>query len=69
MISALTTLGEGVTPGQGCAIEFLVTFVLVSTVFATTDSSRSDLKGSGPLAIGLSVAMCHLGFVSNLFYL
>ncbi|XP_067946564.1 aquaporin-5-like isoform X1 [Watersipora subatra] len=59
----VTNLGPGVTPGQGCVIELLVTFVLVTTVFATCDCSRSDLNGSGPLAIGLSVTMCHLGFI------
>ncbi|XP_067946563.1 aquaporin-5-like isoform X2 [Watersipora subatra] len=58
-----TNLGPGVTPGQGCVIELLITFVLVITVFATCDGSRNDLNGSGPLAIGLSVTMCHLGFI------
>lgn len=62
----LTTLGPGVSSGQGIAVELLTTFVLLSTVFATVDSSRSDLNGSGPLAIGLSVTVCLLGFVSCL---
>lgn len=66
LFSGLNSLGDGVTPGQGVAIEFLLTFVLVFTVFATCDKSRKDLAGSGPLAIGLAVAMCHLGFVSLL---
>lgn len=60
----MTALGPEVTPGQGFAIELLITFVLVITVFATCDGSRTDLNGSGPLAIGLSVTMCHLSFVS-----
>ncbi|XP_067945941.1 aquaporin-5-like [Watersipora subatra] len=59
----LTTLGEGVSPGQGFVIEMLITYVLVTTVFATCDVNRTDLNGSGPLAIGLSVTMCHLGFI------
>lgn len=63
----MTALGPEVSAGQGFAIELLITFVLVITVFATCDGSRNDLNGSGPLAIGLSVTMCHLGFVSSLF--
>ena len=61
----VTNLSPNVSEGQGFAIELLITFVLVITVFATCDGSRSDLAGSGPLAIGLSVAMCHLSFVST----
>lgn len=49
-----------VTVTQTLFIEMLITFVLVWTVFATCDSQRKDLSGSGPLAIGLSIAMCHL---------
>lgn len=49
-----------VNEGAGFGIELLVSFVLVWTVFATCDKRRSDLSGSGPLAIGLSIALCHL---------
>ncbi|XP_013382159.1 aquaporin AQPAe.a [Lingula anatina] len=56
----VTTVDGEVTAGQALGIEFLITFVLVFTVFATCDGRRSDLSGSGPLAIGLSVTMCHL---------
>lgn len=52
--------GDGVTLTQAFFIEMLITFVLIWTVFATCDSQRKDLSGSGPLAIGLAIAMCHL---------
>eukprot|EP00062_Callorhinchus_milii_P027860 gi/632991675/ref/XP_007884736.1/ PREDICTED: aquaporin-1-like [Callorhinchus milii] len=53
-------LGKGVTPGQGVGVELIVTLQLVLCVFATTDKRRSDLSGSGPLAIGISVVIGHL---------
>ena len=51
--------------GQGFVVELIITFVLVMTVFATCDAHRNDLHGSGPLAIGLSVTMCHLAAVGD----
>jgi len=56
--------GPGVTLTQTFIVELLITFVLVWTVFATCDGQRSDLAGSGPLAIGLAIAMCHLWAVN-----
>lgn len=55
-----TSPAAGVGIGQAFAVELFITFVLVWTVFATCDGLRTDLSGSGPLAIGLSIAMCHL---------
>ena len=49
-----------VTLGQTFGIEIIIAFVLVFTVFATCDSLRTGFNGSGPLAIGLSITMCHL---------
>jgi len=54
----------GFSLGQVFGIELVITFVLVITVFATCDSLRSGFAGSGPLAIGLSLTMCHLWAVS-----
>jgi len=52
-----TQLSPGVTPGEGCAIEICLTFILVFTVCATAELS-GDLTSMGrfaPLAIGYSV--------------
>lgn len=57
-------LAPGVNPGQGLGIEIIGTLQLVLCVLATTDRRRRDLGGSGPLAIGLSVALGHLLAVS-----
>lgn len=63
----LTVVDKSMTLAQGFGVEFLITFVLVMTVFTVTDSNRMDVKGSAPLAIGLSVATCHLFAVSIIF--
>ena len=54
------TPGRGVSLGQVFGVELFITFVLVMTVFATCDSLRTGIGGSGPLAIGLAITMCHL---------
>ena len=56
----LTTVWKELTPGQGCGVEILITFILVFCVFASVDGRRADLNGSTPLSIGLAVAVCHL---------
>ena len=40
----LTTLNGAVSVEQGFGVEFLITFVLVFTVFACCDAKRTDLK-------------------------
>lgn len=54
-----------VTKAQGFIIEFLATLQLVLCVIAVTDKRRSDVKGSAPLAIGLSVGLGHFAAVSE----
>jgi len=51
---------EVVSGGTGFVVEMIITFVLVFTVFSSVDKRRKDLGGSIPLAIGLSVTLCHL---------
>src|SRR6218665_141938 len=65
----MTTVDETLTVEQGFGVELMITFLLVFTVFASCDSNRSDLNGSAPLAIGLSVALCHLFAVSILKFI
>lgn len=56
----LTTVNPGLTREQAFGVEFLITMVLVLTVFASCDNHRTDLNGSAPLAIGFAVTLCHL---------
>jgi len=55
-----TTVNPQLNPVQGFGVEFLITFVLVFVIFAVTDDNRSDITGSVPLIIGLTVSTCHL---------
>ena len=48
----------------GFLVEFVVTFVLVLTVYAAAADEENDVKGSPPLAIGLAITIGHLFAVS-----
>ena len=62
----ITGVSELITPGQAVGVEFFITFVLVLVVYgAAADSDNApNVKGSAPLAIGLSITACHLFAVS-----
>lgn len=56
----MTEVDKTLRVEQGFGVEFMITFILVFTVFASCDSKRTDLNGSAPLTIGLCVTLCHL---------
>ena len=57
-----TGLAAQLSPAQGVGVEFFITMVLVLVVFAAAadENNASSVKGSAPLAIGLSITTCHL---------
>ena len=61
----MTQVNPLLTAAQGFGVEVLITFVLVFVVFGVCDEKRTDVLGSGPLAIGLAVTTCHVGAVSG----
>ena len=61
---APTTPGVGVAEWQAFLTEMVLTAGLLLVILATIDSKRTT-EGSGPLAIGLWVAVAHLGGVST----
>ncbi|TTB70992.1 Aquaporin-1 [Bagarius yarrelli] len=54
---------NGVSPGQGFGIEFLLTLQMVLCCLATMDKRR-NIIGLAPFAVGLSVVLGHLAGIS-----
>ncbi|KAK6637075.1 hypothetical protein RUM43_010749 [Polyplax serrata] len=61
----MTTVNALVSPVEGMLVEALMTFVLILVIQSVCDEKRNDIKGSIPLAIGLTVALCHLTAVRD----
>ncbi|XP_030759052.1 aquaporin AQPAe.a isoform X2 [Sitophilus oryzae] len=58
-----TALNPTLTALQGFGFEFFLGFVLVLVVCGVCDPNRPEAKAAGPLAIGIAVAVGHLGAI------
>ncbi|XP_060576031.1 aquaporin-5-like isoform X2 [Ruditapes philippinarum] len=58
----ITSLNNEISEGQGLVCEIVFTFILVMSIFGTTDPNRA-LFGSPALGIGFTVAVVHLAAI------
>lgn len=59
-------MNSDLSEGQGFVCEMIFTFILVMSIFGTTDPNRA-LFGSPALGIGLTVGVVHLAAVSAMY--
>lgn len=59
-----TSLKDSITPAQGFGFEFFNGFVLLATVFGACDSNKPTSAHTAPFAIGMAVALGHLGTIT-----
>jgi len=56
----VSRINPGMSEGHAFVVEAICTFVLVLTIFGSTDARRNDVKGSISLAIGIAAVATHL---------
>lgn len=59
-----TALKDTITPAQGFGFEFFNGFVLLATVFGACDANKPTSAHTAPFAIGMAVALGHLGTIT-----
>jgi len=63
-----TILHPSLTPSQGFGVEFLMTFILTFTFFATMDPKRRN-QGNDAIALGMTMTLLHIVGVSDDCYM
>ena len=61
----VTAIADGVSVGQGFALELLFTFMLVFFVVSITDPKKNPEPYGTTLGIGLIIVVSHVCIVSN----
>jgi MIP family channel proteins len=54
---SLTEIHPELSLQQAFGVEFIITFILILTVFSCVDENRNDIHGSFPLTIGLAIVV------------
>ena len=63
----VTAIANGVSVGQGFALELLFTFMLVFFVVSITDPKKNPEPYGTTLGIGLLIVVSHVCIVSNYY--